>query len=565
MDKLNPLDPPTSSGIDSARISHTLDALAASGRLGQSERRARLLAYLVDLETRGEGKRIKAFNIAVDVFGRDHTFDPGTDSIVRTEIARLRDALKLFFSETDDPNLVVIDIPKGTYRPTFKIPHAGKSMHRFGPFRWRWGLAAAAIGVLGYVGGVFLSTERREADAPSDGSPIEVVRIAVLPFESSGDHPKVDEIAFGLYSELSMDLSAYPWIAVVSPKSAEDQNADYVLRNELLWQNDRLLSNTQLLSLPNERLVWSKAFSAATTLSDVEQTQNRITSGIVTSLGSEKGISLDLVRVRNARNSQSDLDAFLCFLGIYKYVETPTAESHLELRTCLSDVVVEFPDYGEAWGALGLIYMDEARFGRNPRPDSDPWADAKSAIERGLRLAPLRNATLQAGFVQAIEAPDRDLEAAARHGRKLVELFPRHPMTLSLIGSRMAHFLGRWEEGLSLVRQAQTLEPAPPTVFYITEAFHAAMGSDDLAAVEYAARLTTHTSAPQLLLNYLAAARLQRADQMAIYRGLLAEQGFASDTDLVQFVAGRRYHASLEGPLLAQLQSASQIPARTSP
>lgn len=565
MTRPKPPEPSPADSIDPSRIRDALAAISTSGRLGQSLRRMRLLEYLVDHERRGEGRRIKAFNIAVDVFDRDESFDPNTDSIVRTEIARLRDALELFYSEADDPELVVIGIPKGTYRPTFTVPAGTIFTRRFGPVRWRLGLAVLMIAVLAYAGGAFLSQDRQVTDTQPNSGPVDVVRIAVLPFESLGDHPELDEISFGLYSELSMDLSAYPWIAVVSAQSAQDRNADYLLRNDLLWQNNRLLSNAQLLSLPDERLVWSKSFSAATTLLDVEQTQNSITSGIVTSLGSEKGISPDLVRVRNARNSQSDLDAFLCFLSTYKYVETPTTEEHLDLRSCLEDVVQEFPDYGEAWGSLGIIYMDEARFGRNPRPRSDPWADARAAIERGLQLAPLRNPTLQAGFVMAIEAPKRDLDAAARHGRKLVELFPRHPMTLALIGSRMAHFLGRWEEGLGLVRHAQVLEPAPPSVFYLTEAYFAAIGSDERAALDTAARLTTQTSAPELLVNYLAVARVPRLEQMQYYRDLLSDQGFDSETDLVRFVSGRRYHPSLEGPLLAQLQSAFQIPVQETP
>ena len=77
------------------RIDQTIETILASGALGNSERRANLLRYLVSLEESGKGSTIKAYSIALDVFGRAENFDPNTDSIVRVEIGRLRKALRL--------------------------------------------------------------------------------------------------------------------------------------------------------------------------------------------------------------------------------------------------------------------------------------------------------------------------------------------------------------------------------------------------------------------------------------------------------------------------------------
>ncbi|MEP5092157.1 MAG: hypothetical protein ABJR23_22265, partial [Paracoccaceae bacterium] len=102
-------------------LNRAIDAVVVSGVLGKSERRAQLLRYLVEKEHAGRGKELKAYSIALDVFARGSDFDPNTDSIVRTEVGRLRDALTLYYAGNVDPELPRIDIPKGTYRPTISL------------------------------------------------------------------------------------------------------------------------------------------------------------------------------------------------------------------------------------------------------------------------------------------------------------------------------------------------------------------------------------------------------------------------------------------------------------
>lgn len=74
---------------------------------------------MVEETLTGRGDRLKAIAIATDVFGRGLDFDAMNDPVVRIEAGRLRRALERYYllSASDDP--VIIDIPKGTYTPTF--------------------------------------------------------------------------------------------------------------------------------------------------------------------------------------------------------------------------------------------------------------------------------------------------------------------------------------------------------------------------------------------------------------------------------------------------------------
>ena len=85
-----------------------------------SERNRRFLEYVVEETLSGRADRIKGYNIATTVFGRDVSFDPQLDPVVRMEARRLRRSLERFYL-TDGKNIgVKIELPKGGYVPLFQ-------------------------------------------------------------------------------------------------------------------------------------------------------------------------------------------------------------------------------------------------------------------------------------------------------------------------------------------------------------------------------------------------------------------------------------------------------------
>ncbi len=98
-----------------------LSKIRASGALGVSKRRYRLLEYLITEELSGRGDRIKAYSIGVDIFGKDDDFDPSTNNTVRVEMGRLREALTQFYANNDTADLIHIEIPIGTYQPIINL------------------------------------------------------------------------------------------------------------------------------------------------------------------------------------------------------------------------------------------------------------------------------------------------------------------------------------------------------------------------------------------------------------------------------------------------------------
>lgn len=96
-----------------AGIKQQVEEIISAGALGKSEAFARLLRYLA--EKSKTGKSVKEIEIAIDVFGRDETFDVGQDSLVRVYIHKLRTKLNQFYANTDNTYSKRLSIPKGSY------------------------------------------------------------------------------------------------------------------------------------------------------------------------------------------------------------------------------------------------------------------------------------------------------------------------------------------------------------------------------------------------------------------------------------------------------------------
>lgn len=84
-----------------------------SGALGRSKVYANLLRYLV--EAANTNSSPKEIEIAIDVLGRDETFDVAKDSAVRVYIHQLRKKLEHYYERYNPDADFVLTVPKGQY------------------------------------------------------------------------------------------------------------------------------------------------------------------------------------------------------------------------------------------------------------------------------------------------------------------------------------------------------------------------------------------------------------------------------------------------------------------
>ena len=112
------------SDSDQKAIREQLDRILKSGPFLQSRRRQRFLEFIVNEALAGRSERLKAYNVALEVFDRPETFDPVVDPLVRIEAARLRDKLREYYEADGQRDSIRIELPKGSYSPHIEFRQA---------------------------------------------------------------------------------------------------------------------------------------------------------------------------------------------------------------------------------------------------------------------------------------------------------------------------------------------------------------------------------------------------------------------------------------------------------
>jgi hypothetical protein len=96
-----------------------VDQILASRTFAKSMRLSQFLEFVCRKALEGRTSEINEQQIGIHVFGRSSSYNPGDDSIVRTQARLLRQKLEEYFESESPDSATVVVIPKGGYVPTF--------------------------------------------------------------------------------------------------------------------------------------------------------------------------------------------------------------------------------------------------------------------------------------------------------------------------------------------------------------------------------------------------------------------------------------------------------------
>lgn len=136
-------------------ISDHVERIIASKGFGRSRAYARLLRYIVGESE--QGRVPKETSIAIDVFGKDATYNPSEDTLVRVYMHNLRKKLAHYYAHAGKEESFRITIPKGKYEAVI-VPASSQESLPIQPDKnpgWRkWGMpllaTALVLSVLGH-------------------------------------------------------------------------------------------------------------------------------------------------------------------------------------------------------------------------------------------------------------------------------------------------------------------------------------------------------------------------------------------------------------------------------
>src|ERR1051326_8579575 len=101
----------TADSVHAEEVRAELQVVLQSSAFARSPGLSRLLSYLCEKVLAGESNQIKEYSVALDVFGRQDSFDQDSDSIVRVQANRLRKRLAEYYATGGKSHRIRISIP----------------------------------------------------------------------------------------------------------------------------------------------------------------------------------------------------------------------------------------------------------------------------------------------------------------------------------------------------------------------------------------------------------------------------------------------------------------------
>ena len=476
-----------------------LDTLLSAPDFKASPRRRKLLTYLVEQTLAGRAERLKAFDIAVAVLGRDERFDPKEDPIVRMEARRLRHDLEEYYQTAGAHDRVRIDIPKGGYVPTLTLieteaaPVPAATPVPPAPRRRLVTGLALAVGVLAIVlveamYGIrpWLPAEQtnlHDVEAGKVTSPV------VMPFESlnAGEAEKL--LPRGLPSGRVRDpphleqLGVYAGIVPPGVPAAPPPPVTLRLDGSVIRDEARIRVAARLIDTTTGEVQWSDSFERHADMAAVLEIQDDLAARVAERLALPNGV-LAVAAERYAASRPRDLSSFDCVQRAVRLRRLTDGTDRAGVTACLEEAVAREPDYADAWAMLSWMLLDTTRL-QLPDPVDIPSAmqAGRVAAERAIALAPRSSISLRA--LANVYYQEGDFAEAERLFRRTLELYPQDPETRAQLGWRMVA-RGEIAEGNAMLREAIARSWRSPNWYHTSLAVGLFLNNEPEAAYEEA-------------------------------------------------------------------------------
>ena len=440
-------------------VRQQLNRIVASPGFVHNERLSRFLRFVVQQHLDGRTGEIKESVVGVEVFGRTPGYDTRSDSVVRTEAAKLRARLTEYYSSEGASDLIRIELPKGAYTPVFhrreEVHGTAATSSEGAPPRHRngrWVLAALACATLLVAAIGVWRFARRSAPIP-----IVVLPLANLSQDASGDY-----FADGLTDEIIRNISILDGLTVRSQTSSfafkgkardvrevgRQLDVEYVLEGSVMRAGQQLRIDVQLVRVRDDFLLWSGRYDRE--LTDVFAIQDEIARGIV------NGLRLNLGRGR--RRYETSMEAYDLYLRgrASRLNPAPSLEQENLAIAWFEQALSKDASFAPAYAALAAARAYRSGLFRLDHPEDD-LPKMRAAAQKAVELDPLlpeAHEALAMAFARTAQWLDSE-----RSFQRAMKLDPNHSETHLRFSMYVLWPLERTGEALKQFRMAETTDP----------------------------------------------------------------------------------------------------------
>jgi TolB-like protein/Tfp pilus assembly protein PilF len=413
-------------------VRQQLDRILASPTFQQVDRLKRFLTFVVQESVAGRRDQLKEYVIGVQVFGKEESFDPRTDPIVRVQARRLRARLVRYYREEGQNDDVLVELPKGGYAPFVSRRDAGAAPKR-------------SIGV----------------------TLVSQNTVAVLLFADHSAERDLDYFCKGVRQEITHRLAAFSTLRVLAWDLAElasdgplealrKINAALVVTGSVRRSSGKLRVTAQVIDGATGCYLWSEAIDASA--SDPAAAEEEVARTIVDRLQPDR---LGGGRSQPPWRPAENLAAHNLYLQGRYHLNQRTEEGLRKAVDFFEKAIVEDAQYALAHSGLSDAYGLLGHYG--VLGPADVWTKAAASAATAVMLDG-NSAEAHTSLAHAKSTQDWDWTGAEFEFQRAISLNQRYPTARHWYATSCLAPMGRLDEALEQLLLAQSLDPVSSIV-----------------------------------------------------------------------------------------------------
>jgi TolB-like protein/Flp pilus assembly protein TadD len=408
-----------------APFAEQLARILASPTFQQGDRLKRFLSFIVLEAIAGRRNELKEYVIGVQVFGKEGTFDPRTDPIVRVQARRLRAKLVGYYREEGRADELIIELPKGGYAPVFK--------RRDTPVLVKRSIGAALIS--------------RNT-------------VAVAPFADHSADRDLEYFCRGIREEIVHRLARFPALRILAsdePRAtAAKTEAAMIIGGSVRRSGERLRVTAQLIDGATGCYLWSESVDSP--IADLFAVQERVADAIASKLEPEIGEGGPL---RASRRPSENLAAHNLYLQGRYHLNQRTDEGLRRALDFFEKALVEDAESALAHAGMADAFGLLAHYG--VIGPAEGWTKAAASAATAVMLD-ADSAEAHTSLAHVKSTQDWDWAGAEREFQRAISLNPRYATAHHWYAMSCLAPLGRLDEALDEMIVAQSIDPVSSIV-----------------------------------------------------------------------------------------------------
>lgn len=416
-------------------IKNQLQKIITSEEFHVSDLQVKMLSFVVLETIEGRAKDIRGYTIAIKVLGRNLDFDPVIDPIVSMHARKIREALERYYLVAGTSDEIRIEIPKGSYIPSFTVPQNPNLSPTF-------------------------HNDKRI------GIKMVWPQLFILPFKNLSEEKCVTTVGNAIRNELLAEISISKEIDayLVEPESKKEEfsSGAFFLVGEINADFETISISINLKVVNNDARVFSQTIHIPLESAKSVVLQKEIAGQIAAIIAGENGEIIKHLILNLKKEKIEEHTPHEAILRYYIHTQNSTPENGKKALETLTYITEIQPNISLPWCFLGRLYTEFHSFGV---PGFEHCLDlARSFIEKGICIDPNnQRALMMMGYNLFIAG---EIESAVHYLDRAINTYPNSIIYLDLLGY-LTTVAGEWEKGIEHIQKIIKINPNySPIVHY---------------------------------------------------------------------------------------------------